>query len=351
MSSLLRPSSFHRRLAGAIIGEIVEPADLVEEGGVVELAEIAAGFGQELLEGVRSAVLENVVRIAADRRRRHPQRQTLTEIAHDAAVIGLRGRRLGVRVVAVMGDHDRLDRARQTTTPVGADSADGDDAVGAREGDRERVLEAFGDDHLRPCAEVEAQQRAAVGAPVRRSPARLAGRFMRRFLAARRDEDEVQPLQAPGLVGVGKHERAFRAAVVGEPAHPLDDLGTELRRIEPAADQVGGRRRACDRQARGVGGLDVGASLEGVGGVLARAVILVGAAARAALRMLGEPALRPGDRLLGRAGSVMRDEGGGAEARRRLGAARAQGRPLSRRHQAGRRWPVHDRRRRTHRVP
>src|SRR6476659_2580352 len=30
--------------------------------------------------------------------------------------------------------------------------------------------------------------------------------------------------------------------------------------------------------------------------------------------MLGEPALRPGDRLPGRAGSVMRDEGGGAEA-------------------------------------
>ena len=142
-----------------------------------------------------SAELENVVRIAADRRRRHPQRQTLPEIAHDAAVIGLRGRRLGVRVVAVMSDHDRLDRARQTTPPVGADGADGDDAGIAHEGDRKRVLKAFHDDHLRPCAEVEAQQRAAGGAPVRRSPARLAGRFMRRFLAARRDEDEVQPLQ------------------------------------------------------------------------------------------------------------------------------------------------------------
>ena len=129
VSSLLRPSSFQGRLAGAIVGEVIEPADLVEKGGVVDLAEIAAGFGQELLEGVRSAALENVVRIAADRRRRHPQRQTLPEIAHDAAVIGLRGRRLGVRVVAVMRDHDRLDRARQTTTPVGADSADGDDAV------------------------------------------------------------------------------------------------------------------------------------------------------------------------------------------------------------------------------
>ena len=311
---LAEAEQFQGRLAGAVVGKLVEPADLVEEGGVVELAEIAAGFGQELLEGVESVAPENVVRIAAGRRRCHPQQQALAEVAHDAAVIGLRGRRLGDRIVAVMRNRDGLDRARQRTTPVGADRADGDDAVRACEGDRERVLKALRHHHLRPSAEVEAKQRTTFGAPVRRSPARLAGGFMRRFLAGRRDEGEVQPQHASGLVGVGKHERAFRAAVVGEPAHPLDDVGTELRRINPAADQVGGRGRACDRQARRVGALDVGAALKGVGAVLSRAVIFVGAAARAALRMLGEPALRPGDRLLGRAGSVMRDEGGGAEA-------------------------------------
>jgi hypothetical protein len=75
--------------------------------------------------------------------------------------------------------------------------------------------------------------------------------------------------------------------MVGKPAHPLDDVGTELRRIEPAADQVGGRRRACDRQARRVGALDVGAPLQSVGVVLSSAVILEGFAARTALRMLG----------------------------------------------------------------
>ena len=260
---------------------------------MVELAEIAAGFGQELLEGVGSVAPENVVRIAAGRRRRHPQHQALTEIAHDAAVIGLRGRRLGVRVVAVMRKRDGLDRARQRTTPVGADSADGDDAVRACEGDRERVLKALRHHHLRPCAEVEAKQRTTFGAPVRRSPARLAGGFMRRFLAGRRDEGEVQPQHASGLVGVGKHERAFRAAVVGEPAHPLDDLRAKLRWINPAADQVGRRGRACDRQARRVDAIDVGAALNGVGAVLSRAVIFVGAAARAALADAGRASSAP----------------------------------------------------------
>ena len=70
---LAEAEQFQGRHAGAIVGKVVELADLVEKGGVVELAEIAAGFGQELLEGVRSAALENVVRIAAGRRRRHPQ--------------------------------------------------------------------------------------------------------------------------------------------------------------------------------------------------------------------------------------------------------------------------------------
>ena len=44
---------------------------------------------------------------------------------------------------------------------------------------------------------------------------------------------------ASDLVGVWKHESAFRAAVVGEPAHPLDDVGTELRRIERELQRQG----------------------------------------------------------------------------------------------------------------